>query len=70
MNSINAVKKAVDVIEDEEEKKIIVYCKAGVRSEKAIEIFKMLNNNIKYYNLVGGITDWKKNGFEITKDHE
>ena len=45
-------------------KKIIVYCSLGVRSEKIGEkLLKLGYTNV--YNLYGGIFDWKNNNFEV-----
>ena len=45
-------------------KKIIVYCSLGVRSEKIGEkLLKLGYTNV--YNLYGGIFDWKNNNFAV-----
>ena len=45
-------------------KKIIVYCSLGVRSEKIGEKLLKLGY-INVYNLYGGIFDWKNNNFAV-----
>ena len=48
---------------------IILYCKEGSRSRVAAEI---ACNDLKFkkvFNLEGGISDWKKKGYYVDKDH-
>ncbi|AEH06459.1 rhodanese-like domain-containing protein [Methanothermococcus okinawensis] len=47
-------------------KKYIVYCRSGVRSMKACEIMEKSGFK-ELYNLIGGITNWKNNGFPVEK---
>ncbi len=46
---------------------IMVYCRAGSRSSAAAAILKK-QGFTKITNLTGGISAWKSQGFEITKD--
>ena len=41
------------------ENKIVVFCKSGQRSAKAIQILKDKSPDSKAYNLAGGIENWK-----------
>ena len=51
----------MDVVEKLEKKsKIFVYCRSGVRSQKACSILDQLGFK-ETYNLNGGILEWKKN---------
>lgn len=45
---------------------IYVYCKSGRRSSGAADILKE-KGFAKVYNLDGGITSWRENGFEVVK---
>ncbi len=48
------------------DKKILVYCRSGIRSAQASEI--LVNNGFKnVYNMNGGIEAWIKSGFETVK---
>ena len=50
----------MDVVEKLEKKsKIFVYCRSGIRSQKACNILDQLGFK-KTYNLNGGILEWKK----------
>ena len=46
------------------DKKIVIYCKAGVRSRMACEALKEKGFN-NLYNLSGGILNWKAEGFPL-----
>ena len=46
------------------ESKIVVYCKAGIRSRTACEVLKKYSFT-NLYNLSGGIDQWEKEGFEV-----
>ena len=51
----------MDVVEKLEKKsKIFVYCRSGVRSQKACNILDQLGFK-ETYNLNGGILEWKEN---------
>ena len=55
----------MDVVEKLEKKtKIFVYCRSGIRSQKACNILDQLGFK-ETYNLNGGILEWKKT---ITND--
>ena len=45
---------------------ILVYCRTGNRSAKAMQILKD-NGYSKVYNMEGGIEAWKKAGYPIVK---
>ena len=47
------------------DKKIVLYCKAGMRSAKACNKLLEENNSISVYNMEGGIVAWIKAGFPI-----
>ena len=50
----------MDVVEKLEKKtKIFVYCRSGIRSQKACKILDQLGFK-ETYNLNGGILEWKK----------
>ena len=50
----------IDVVEKLEKKtKIFVYCRSGIRSQKACNILDQLGFK-ETYNLNGGILEWKK----------
>lgn len=48
------------------DKEIYVYCTVGARSSQAAYILQE-NGFEKIYNLDGGIIDWAKNGYPISK---
>jgi rhodanese-related sulfurtransferase len=48
-------------------KTYLVYCKAGGRSAKSIEIMKNLNFN-NLYHLYEGMEIWKKDGYKVVTD--
>ena len=51
----------MDVVEKLEKKtKIFVYCRSGIRSQKACNILDQLGFK-ETYNLNGGILEWEKN---------
>lgn len=47
------------------EKKIVVYCKSGMRSVAASRI--LANNGFVPLNLEGGINEWKNEGLSVTR---
>lgn len=48
------------------DRKILVYCRTGVRSTRASEI--LISNDFKeVYNMKGGIMEWTNAGFEVVK---
>ena len=50
----------IDVVEKLEKKtKIFVYCRSGIRSQKACTVLDQLGFK-ETYNLNGGILEWKK----------
>ena len=53
----------------QKDKSVFVYCGSGKRSANAAKILK--NSGFKkVYNLLGGITAWNDNGFEVMKPEE
>lgn len=48
-------------------KKVIVHCRSGQRSQAACEKLSKAHPNIAIYNLEGGIVAWEKAGFDIIK---
>jgi rhodanese-related sulfurtransferase len=57
----NIMNMQIDDIEDWREKEIIVHCRSGVRSQKAILMLSQMGfTNMK--NLTGGILAWNKVG--------
>jgi rhodanese-related sulfurtransferase len=46
------------------EKAYLVYCRTGRRSAQAVRLMRELGFR-ELYNLLGGIVDWQKGGFEI-----
>jgi len=48
------------------DRKLLVYCRTGVRSTRASEI--LISNDFKeVYNMKGGIMEWTNAGFEVVK---
>ena len=47
-------------------KKYLIYCRSGNRSKTTLNMMKKMNF-IEAYNMVGGIIDWTKEGFESVK---
>ncbi|VVB71531.1 Thiosulfate sulfurtransferase GlpE [uncultured archaeon] len=41
-----------------------VYCRTGHRSDRAVQLMSKLGF-VELYNLAGGITAWREEGFEI-----
>lgn len=48
------------------EKPVYIYCRSGRRSSKSVSIFKGLGFK-DVYELEGGVINWRKEGFNITK---
>jgi len=53
----------------QKDKTVFVYCGSGKRSANAAKILKKSGFK-KVYNLLGGITAWNDNGFEVMKPEE
>lgn len=53
---------SLDQIKDKN-KKIIIHCKSGKRSEKAYKLLKSENPDLQLLNLEGGILSWTAAGF-------
>jgi len=51
-------------------KEVIIYCKSGSRSNSAANILASNEFNGTIYNMLGGITSWKGNGFPIKLGNE
>ncbi len=47
------------------EKKIIIYCRSGMRSASASRLLSSLGYEV--YNITGGIKSWKKEGLPVEK---
>ncbi|MCZ7355541.1 MAG: rhodanese-like domain-containing protein [Candidatus Methanoperedens sp.] len=48
------------------DRKILVYCRTGIRSAQASEV--LVNNGFtEVYSMKGGITDWTGAGYEVIK---
>jgi molybdopterin/thiamine biosynthesis adenylyltransferase/rhodanese-related sulfurtransferase len=47
------------------ENKIVVFCKSGQRSLKALKLLKEKFPNCQGYSLTGGIENWKNNNYKI-----
>ncbi len=45
-------------------KKIVFYCRSGIRSQTACRVYLESNTGETVYNLVGGINDWIKEGYD------
>lgn len=54
-----------DIIKNSHDEKIVIYCRAGVRSLKACEIVQEIYPEKEFNNLEGGILSWSANGFDI-----
>jgi rhodanese-related sulfurtransferase len=50
------------------DKKIIIHCKAGVRSMSACKKLTEQNPNLDLYNLEGGIIAWKNSGCSVVNN--
>lgn len=58
------IEERIEEIEGHLDDEIIVYCKAGSRSEKACKILN-INEFSKIFNLIGGIESWTEKGHMI-----
>ncbi|HAT3881149.1 TPA: rhodanese-like domain-containing protein [Legionella pneumophila] len=54
-------------IPKEIDKKVIVHCRSGKRSQAACEKFITYHPEIKFFNLEGGILAWEREGFKTIK---
>ena len=55
---VNVLERRLTDLEQHRDKKIIVYCKSGRRSQIATEILN--ENNFNAYNMDGGFLAWKE----------
>lgn len=55
---VNVLERRLTELEQHRDKKIIVYCKSGRRSQIATEILN--ENNFNAYNMDGGFLAWKE----------
>ena len=55
---VNVLERRLTELDQYKEKKIIVYCRSGRRSQVATEI--LINNNYNAFNMDGGFLAWKK----------
>ena len=55
---VNVLERRLTELEQHRDKKIIVYCKSGRRSQIAMEILN--ENNFNAYNMDGGFLAWKE----------
>ena len=55
---VNVLERRLTELEQHRDKKIIVYCKSGRRSQIATEILN--KNNFNAYNMDGGFLAWKE----------
>jgi len=60
---LSKFEKSVSTISSEN--KIVIYCKGGVRSAKALKILNKTFPDYIAYSLTGGIEAWKKNNHKI-----
>lgn len=47
------------------DKKLVIYCRSGKRSQAACEILLNTNARLPIYNLEGGIINWCQQGYPI-----
>ncbi len=55
---VNSLEKRLIDLEIHKQKKIIVYCRSGRRSQLATDI--LINNNYNAFNMDGGFLAWKE----------
>ena len=55
---VNSLEKKLIDLEIHKQKKIIVYCRSGRRSQLATDI--LINNNFNAFNMKGGFLAWKE----------
>ena len=55
---VNSLEKKLIDLEIHKQKKIIVYCRSGRRSQLATDI--LINNNFNAFNMEGGFLAWKE----------
>jgi rhodanese-related sulfurtransferase len=63
--SLDALNDSLGKLQGVKEKKIVVYCKSGMRSVAASRI--LANNGFVPLNLQGGINEWKNEGLSVTR---
>ncbi len=64
-------KVSLNNLPDITNKKLVMHCKGGVRSEFACEKLLAENPKLEVYNLEGGILAWKQHGLRIhSSPHE
>ena len=54
---VQEIEKRIEELNKYKNKKIIVYCRSGNRSETATKILN--ENGFNAYNMIGGMNDWK-----------
>lgn len=62
---LDALNTSVGKLHGIKEKKIVVYCKSGMRSVAASRI--LVNNGFVPLNLEGGINEWKNEGLSVAR---
>jgi rhodanese-related sulfurtransferase len=62
---LDALNDSLGKLQGVKEKKIVVYCKSGMRSVAASRI--LANNGFVPLNLQGGINEWKNEGLSVTR---
>ena len=55
---VSVLERRLTELEHHREKKIIVYCRSGRRSQIATDI--LINNNFNVFNMDGGFLAWKE----------
>ena len=56
-----------EILSKYSDKRIILICRSGVRSEHAGLMLLQINNKLDVYNLTGGILAWIESDLEVTK---